>query len=364
MFDTPHAFRKTSLNILLVSILISSVLSGCLVSEEDEKVIKIAFKTQDDYDNPAVNPQILADYIESKSGYEVELYPIDSDIAAIEALRFGHADIAFLDGGSAWIAWKQHGLDAILADQKDDGSTFYTAQAWVLADSEIQSLDDLEGKDSCHTGWLKSAGMLMPMGYMINNGIVEVSGDEDDISSLRTTIEAHFGNASIPEKGDLYYSYSGAFRCMTEGLGDVAFGKSTSYEDHCDGNDWCLDRESYRPLEPAFGQVPSHPVMVNKEKTSQEVIDAIISSFLEMNNEMWVENYSMGGQVLTGCYNTDSQELNETIARDNCGGEILENVLNTPAISEVDTEGHLGSYSDAIGAIPGIAAYFDDKYSS
>ncbi|MEC9394177.1 MAG: PhnD/SsuA/transferrin family substrate-binding protein, partial [Candidatus Thermoplasmatota archaeon] len=112
-------------------------------SEEDEKVIKIAFKTQDDYENPAVNPQILADYIADKSGYEVELYPIDSDIAAIEALRFGHADIAFLDGGSAWIAWKQQGLDAIIADQKDDGSTFYTAQAWVLADSEIQTLEDL-----------------------------------------------------------------------------------------------------------------------------------------------------------------------------------------------------------------------------
>ena len=193
----------------LIGIILFSTLAGCLESEEDEKVIKIAFKTQDDYENPAVNPQILADYIADKSGYKVELYPIDSDIAAIEALRFGHADIAFLDGGSAWIAWKQHGLDAIIADQKDDGSTFYTAQAWVLADSEIQTLEDLEGKDSCHTGWLKSAGMLMPMGYMINNGIVEVSGDENDISSLRTTIEAHFGDASIPEKGDLYYSYSG-----------------------------------------------------------------------------------------------------------------------------------------------------------
>ena len=225
-------------------------------------------------------------------------------------------------------------------------------------------MEDLEGKNSCHTGWLKSAGMLMPMGYMINNGIVEVSGDDNDISSLRTTIEAHFGNATIPEKGDLYYSYSGAFRCMTEGVGDVAFGKSTSYEDHCEGNDWCLDRESYRPLEPAYGQVPSHPIMVNKEETNQGKIDAIISSFLEMNNEMWVENYSMGGQTFTGCYNTQTHALNDTVAKESCGGEILQNILNTPSISEVDTEEHLGSYSDAIGAIPGITEYFDDKYSS
>ncbi len=320
------------MNALLATLILSAGMAGCLESkEEDEKVIRIAFKTQDDYEDPSANPQVLADFIAAQSGYEVELYPITSDIAAIEALRFGHADIAFLDGGAAWIAWKQHGLDAILADQKSDGTTYYTAQAWVLADSEIQSLEDLEGKDSCHTGWLKSAGMLMPMGYMINNGIVDVSGDADDIASLRTTIEEHFGNASIPEKGDLYYSYSGALRCMTEGVGDVAFGKTTSYEDHCEGNDWCLERDQYRPLEPAFGQVPSHPVMVNTETTSQEKIDAIVEAFLALNTEEG-------------------------------GVEILDGVLNTPGISQVTTEEHLGSYSDAIGAIPGIAAYFDEKY--
>ena len=167
---------RTLIAVTIIGIILFSTFAGCLAPEEDENVIIIAFKTQDDYENPEANPQLLADFLAKKSGYKVELYPIGSDIAAIEALRFGHADIAFLDGGSAWIAWKQHGLDAILADQKEDGSTYYNAQAWVLNDSEIQTLEDLEGKNSCHTGWLKSAGMLMPMGYMINNGIVEVSG--------------------------------------------------------------------------------------------------------------------------------------------------------------------------------------------
>ncbi|MEK9805814.1 MAG: PhnD/SsuA/transferrin family substrate-binding protein, partial [Euryarchaeota archaeon] len=91
----------------IVGIILFSTLAGCLDSEEDENVIIIAFKTQDDYDNPEANPQLLADFLAKKSGYKFELYPIGSDIAAIEALRFGHADIAFLDGGSAWIAWKQ-----------------------------------------------------------------------------------------------------------------------------------------------------------------------------------------------------------------------------------------------------------------
>ena len=54
------------------------------------------------------------------------------------------------------------------ADLKSDSRTHYNAHAWVLADSDIAAahLDDdpstdpfalLEGKTSCHTGWLKSA---------------------------------------------------------------------------------------------------------------------------------------------------------------------------------------------------------------
>jgi len=321
--------RRKTITGLIIGLLICITLSGCLGPEEEK--IRIAFKTQDDYDNPDANPQRLADFIAEQTGMDVELYPISSDLAAIEALRFGHADVAILDGGSAWIAWQQHGFEAILADKKSDGSNHYTASAWVLDNSDIQSLEDLEGRDSCHTGWLKSAGMLMPMGYMIGQGFVEVSGDDEDIDSLRTTIENHFGNVSIPASGDVYYGYSGAFRCMTDGHGDVAFAKTTSYDDHCVGNDWCLERSEYRILEPAFGQVPSHSVMVNGDSYGSDKTESITMAFLALN--------------------VDSE-----------GQSILESVLGTPGISEVNTESHLGSYSAAISSIPGIAAYFEDKY--
>ena len=324
--------RNKTLVSLVIGLMISTTLTGCL-GGDDENIIRIAFKTQDDYDNPEANPQGLADFISQQTGMDVELYPIASDVAAIEALRFGHADIAILDGGAAWMAWQQHGFDAILADQKSDGSTYYIASAWVLNDSDIHSLDDLQGKDSCHTGWLKSAGMLMPMGYMIGHGMIEVSGDNEDIDSLRTTIENYFGNASIPSSGDPYYGYSGAFRCMTEGAGDVAFAKTTSFEDHCDGNNWCLNRSDYRMLQPVFGEVPSHPIMVNSERTGEEKVDAITNAFLALNT------------------NPEGQT-------------ILESVLNTPGISQVNTEEHLGSYSEAISSIPGIAAYFEEKYGN
>ena len=118
---------------------------------------------------------------------------------------------------------------------------------------------------------------------------------------------------------------------MTEGHGNVAFAKTTSYEDHCEGNDWCLGQSEYRMLEPTFGQVPSHSVMVNGDSYGSEKTESITMAFLALNLD--VE-----------------------------GQSILESVLGTPGISEVDTESHLGSYSAAISSIPGIAAYFEDKY--
>ena len=342
----------------------TTALAGCLGDDEtdDEDVIRLAFTVKDDYENPDTNPQMMADYIEQHSGYEVEIYPISSSNAAIEAVRFGHADAAFLDGGAAFVAWKSHGLEAILADTKSDGSTYYTAAAWVKNSSNITTLEQLEGNNSCHTGWLKSAGMLMPMGYMISQGIVDVEGDSDDIESLRTTIESHFDVATIPESGAQYYGYSGAFECMTAGVGDVAFAKTSSYEDHCEGNDWCLASDEYRILEPHFGQVPTHPVMINPDEIGDEKRDALVAAMLAMSGEMWVEDYPMMGTNYTGCYSLSTHNVTD-IPQNTCGGEILKNVLeNKGAVVAVTSESHLGSYSDAIGVIPGINAYFEEKY--
>jgi hypothetical protein len=43
--------------------------------------------------------------------------------------------------------------------------------------------------------------------------------------------------------------------------------------------------------------------------------------------------------------------------------KILDDVLSTPGMTIIDTESHLGSYGDAIGDVPGITAYFNDKIS-
>ena len=262
----------------------TTALAGCLENENassnDSNLdsLVVAFSIKDDYTNVDENPQRFADYLGQALNMDVSLYPVDSEGAAMQALRFGNADIAFMDGGAAWVGWQQYGLDALAADQKSDGRTYYSAHAVVLNDSEIAQahLDDdpttdpfslMAGKTSCHTGWLKSAGMLLPMGFLIGNGYANVTGDANDVESLRSTITNFFNeNASIPDSGTPYYSYSGAVKCLSEGVGDVAFVKDSTIASYCGNKEpstneaWCLPESDYILL-PSYGNAPSHPVM-------------------------------------------------------------------------------------------------------
>ena len=200
--------------ILLALLIVLGSIAGCIGNDEDEtelETLTIAFEVKDDYTNVDENPQKFADYLAEELNMNVELYPIDSEGAILESLRFGNADIAFMDGAAAWVGWQQYGLDALAADQKSDGRTYYNAHAVVLKDSEmaVAHLDGddstdpfalLAGKTSCHTGWLKSAGMLLPMGFLIGNGYANVIGDPNDIESLRSTVLNFFSeDSSIPD---------------------------------------------------------------------------------------------------------------------------------------------------------------------
>lgn len=341
--------------------------------------IRIAFEIKDDYTSTDLNPQLLADYIADETGVKVTLYPVTSEGAIIEALRFGNADIAFMDGGAAWVGWKEYGLAAMAADMKSDGRTYYDAHAVVLNGSEMANAyldgDDstdpfalLEGKTSCHTGWLKSAGMLLPMGFLISEGYAPIVGDSDDIESLRSTIYSYFNDdASIPDSGTPYASYSGAVKCLSEGVGDVAFVKDSTVGSYCgnedasDNADWCLDEEEYILL-PSYGSAPSHPVMYNPDKIDIQTRTAILNALLSMNDEMYVENYQMGGQTYTGCYDMNTHMVDSDQPMNECGDQILANILNTPGLVEVNTQEHMGIYGNLIGSIPGISTYFDTKY--
>ena len=340
------------ITITISLILMMTYLSGCIGNDsEDDSLgtLVIAYEIKDNLDNLDSNPQLFAEYLSEKLNYDVSLFSVDSEGAMVEALRFGNADIALMDAGAAWVGWQQYGLEVLAADLNVDGRTYYNANAWVKSDSEVASahLDDnpytdpfslLSGKTSCHTGWLKSVGMLLPMGYLIGLGYANIIGDPNDVEAIRNTIHGFFdSNSSIPETGTPYYGYSGALKCLSEGKGDVAFLEENSVEILCNNEfsslnqEWCLDIEEYIAL-PAFGKSPSHPVMYNPNYLDSEITSKVTNVLVEMSSDPEASN-------------------------------ILENILNTPGFIATNTSVHLGSYSSLISNIPGISAYYEGKFS-
>ena len=360
---------KTSLAILMMIFFVSASVPGCLFSddastlsfkkcEDQDNCLTIAFETKEEYKNTEDSPQELADRLAELLDMEVEIYPVTGAGATIEALRFGKADIGFLDGGAAWLSWQTHDLQVLGAEQKQDGRPFYNAIAWVHKDSEMAQadLDDdpdtdpfalMEGKTSCHTSALGSSGMLLPMGWMIDRGYIEVVGDPDDIESLTDTVKGYFSeDSSIPDSGTKYHKYIGSLRCLAEGGMDyISFAKDPTVPDYCgeDPEDWCFEGDfkstedfhgiQYTGLEngEGFGRAPSHPIMYNPDEMSDEMVKNLQDAFTTMSS------------------NDDDVE-------------ILQDVLSTPGITIINTEDHLGNYGNLIEDVPGIEAYFNEKY--
>lgn len=357
----------------MILFLIGASIPGCLFTdtvefdkcEDEDNCLVIAFEAKEEYKNTEESPQKLADRLEEIMGVDVEIYPVSGPAATIAALEFGNADIGFLDGGAAWLSWNTKGFEVLAAEQKADGRAYYNAVAWVHKDSDMavadmedgnstRALSLMAGKTSCHTSALGSSGMLLPMGYMISNGYIEVQGNANEIDSLTDTVRKHFSDdSSIPNSGTKYYRYIGSLRCLAEHEGGsandyISFAKDPTVPDYCgeDPQSWCFEgdfssTEDFYPIggyaengeiNTPFGRAPSHPVMYNPDYFTQSEVDALRDAFSVMNN--------------------NSEDL-----------EILDDVLSTPGMTIIGTEEHLGTYGDAVEDVPGIKAYFDEKMS-
>lgn len=320
--------------LLLAALLAAPLLAGC--TAESDPVLRLAFTQPDDALEPAKHPERLAQAIEDTTGRETRIYFVQSSELALQAVRSGQADAAFVDAAAGWFAWRQLGLDAAAAHLESDGRPYYVASAFVLNSSSYQSMADLRDDDSCHTGLLKSAGTFMPLGWLIREGLATRAGP-DEVSSIEPTLDGYFGTVNMPPSdSDPYGNYQGALRCLSEGRGDVAFGKDTTTATFCgpgvaDRPDWCLPLADYREVQ-QFGRVPSHPVMVNPELADAKRADLV--------------------EGLLGLSDDDE------------GRSVLQSVLGTRGIVAVDSaDAHLGEYAANIQHVPGMAAYVEGQVS-
>eukprot|EP01135_Chromosphaera_perkinsii_P008551 Nk52_evm17s1400 gene=Nk52_evmTU17s1400 len=253
--------------------------------------------------------------IGTKDDLYMTAFTLPSSFSPVTALGVGHVDIAEMDSSLAWVGSKTENLKAFAVEKKGT-STSYVATAWVKKSAKLSTFKELNNKRSCHTGFLKSAGMFMPVGWAIKNtkdtGMVALGNSNTPIdhcnSPLKATVAEYFSSTcapastknevgvcsgcsssecSIPDGKGIYSGYDGAIRQLVKGECDVAFAKSTTFEDFCKGSDkksWCPENiDDYETLstlgETGFGNVPNHPLMasptVMSSSTANKVIDKV-----------------------------------------------------------------------------------------
>jgi phosphonate transport system substrate-binding protein len=230
----------------------------------------------------------LAAYLAGELGREVEVFIPTAYEPLIESLRFGNVDAAFMDAAAAWIAHERTGAEAVLAEVREDGSTFYWGTGFTQADSDIDSLEDLVGKRTAHTSWTGSSGFVLPIGQMVAQGLIQPEGD--DFPQLQEAMQRTF--ASYAMAG----GYKPAMEMLARGQVDAAFGADDAAERYLSPE----ERAKVRPFI-RLGKVPSHTLLVRKE-VSPEVRDAFVQAMLKLTAErpdIYRELYGVDGVVET-----------------------------------------------------------------
>nr|XP_009685730.1 PREDICTED: melanotransferrin-like isoform X1 [Struthio camelus australis] len=163
----------------------------------------------------------------------------------IDKIRVNKADAASLDAGDVYSAVKLYGLTAVAKEIYEKGSCVFSV---AVARRGTLNIQRLRGVRSCHNAARWTSGWNIPLGFLLARN--DLSWDE--AQPLSQVISEYFNASCIPGIGvaaprlcalcqgqksyvrdknhfcetssnEPFYDSEGAFRCLKNGVADVAF---------------------------------------------------------------------------------------------------------------------------------------------
>ncbi|KAK4875334.1 hypothetical protein RN001_011756 [Aquatica leii] len=183
-----------------------------------------------------------------------------SHINCMQKIQVGSADVVVLDASDVYTAGLNFGLIPFISEIYNLGEPEYYVVAVAKEEDPSTELTYLRGKNTCHGGINFAAGWVYPLAYLLSNGWIRPYG----CNSIRAAAE-YFSKSCIPgalsteyntgvpydnlcdlchgasfrycrrDASEDYYGHTGAFRCLVEGGGHVAFVKHTTVMENTGG---------------------------------------------------------------------------------------------------------------------------------
>jgi phosphonate transport system substrate-binding protein len=130
----------------------------------------------------------LREFLSQRLHREVEIVFPMTYAGVVEALRFGHAQAAFMSAWPAQLAVKHARADVALAEvrevvigQEKKAETYYFSYWVVPKDSPVQRLEQLRGQRAVFPSPLSTSGYVAPLARLVELGLVpREAGKEAD----------------------------------------------------------------------------------------------------------------------------------------------------------------------------------------
>ncbi|XP_018017219.1 melanotransferrin-like, partial [Hyalella azteca] len=209
----------------------------------------------------ALNAQLLKPEVKCLNG--------GSSYECMAAIHNRDADVAVLEAGDVYTAGLTFDLIPIMAERYNLDDSYYYVVAVSKEDDMTTDVVYLRNRRTCHPSVMHGGGWVLPLDYLLNNNLMRPYG----CNSLKAASQ-YFSKSCAPgalnnlyrdqyydsdyhlnlchlchgtgssfcarDHTEDYFGFTGAFQCLVEGGGDVAFLKHTTVPENTDGKrrDW------------------------------------------------------------------------------------------------------------------------------
>lgn len=271
-----------------ILLILLAALAGCAapagdanqVENREKTIVTLAIQPTDNAASIQDKATQLEEFLEasmSAKGFDtdVQIYVPLSHMGTVEALRFGHADAAFLGSWQASLANARAGAEVALAEKREVviGDTprveaYYYSYYVVLKDSPYKTLEDLRGKTVAYASPTSGSGYVFPLAKLVQDGLIPpaAAGKEADAKKF-------FGNVVFSG------GYAQAWEALKNGQVDVAVTagdiNAALYNEVLNNTRVIAEQ----------GPVPSHTVVFAKEFAGTPEAEALKASLLDLKGE-------------------------------------------------------------------------------